>query len=59
MPQREAGMRMEPPVSEPREPRQREAARAAAEPPLEPPGMRSRSQGLWQGPKWETAVVAP
>src|SRR5229473_6859331 len=48
--QRDAGMRMEPPVSVPMLPKQSPAATAAAEPPLEPPGMRARSQGLRTGP---------
>src|SRR5260370_18786616 len=50
MPQREAGMRMAPPVSVPMLPKQRPAATAAADPPLEPPGMRAVSQGLRTGP---------
>ena len=45
-PQRLAGWRMEPPVSEPREAKHWQAATDAAEPPLEPPGTRWRSQGL-------------
>lgn len=49
-PQKEAGMRMEPPVSEPIEPWHIPAARVAPEPPLEPPGMRLTSQGLRTGP---------
>jgi len=49
-PQREAGIRMEPPVSVPMLPKQRPAATAAADPPLEPPGIRARSHGLWTGP---------
>src|SRR5207302_6389854 len=49
-PQRDAGMRMEPPVSVPMLPKQSPAATAAAEPPLEPPGMRARSQGFRTGP---------
>ena len=46
MPQHAAGMRMEPPVSSPKEVAQRQAAVAAPEPLLEVPGFRSRSQGL-------------
>src|SRR5579875_3984196 len=45
-PQQEAGMRTEPPPSLPWLQAQSPAARAAAAPPLEPPGVRSRSQGL-------------
>jgi len=40
MPQSEAGMRIEPPVSEPRDPGARPAATAAPEPEDEPPVMR-------------------
>ncbi len=39
-------MRIEPPVSVPRAAKHRPAATAAAEPPLEPPEVRSRFQGL-------------
>ena len=39
MPQKAAGPRIEPPVSEPSEPTVRPAASAAPEPLLEPPGM--------------------
>ena len=46
MPHRAAGWRIEPPVSVPRASGASQAATAAAEPPLEPPGMRSRSHGL-------------
>ena len=49
-PQAPAGMRIEPPVSVPSETAHRPAASAAPLPPLEPPGLRSRSQGLRQGP---------
>src|SRR5207237_1145169 len=45
-----AGCRMEPPVSVPSAPGTKRAATAAAEPPDEPPGVRSRSQGLRVGP---------
>ncbi len=45
-PQREAGWRMEPPVSLPRESTASPAATAAAEPPEEPPGTLVRSWGL-------------
>src|SRR5262249_7544611 len=48
-PQQAAGMRMEPPVSVPVAIVHIRAARAAAEPPLEPPGTRVRSQGLAVG----------
>ena len=45
-----AGWRIEPPVSVPSASGAIEAATAAAEPPLEPPGTRSRSHGLRVGP---------
>ena len=40
MPQKCAGMRMEPPPSLPIPPAEQNAAMAAASPPLEPPGVR-------------------
>src|SRR5262245_30434629 len=46
IPHRLAGWRIEPPVSVPRETGARHAATAAAEPPDDPPGVRSRSHGL-------------
>lgn len=42
------GWRIEPPVSVPMASGASYAARAAALPPPEPPGMRPRSQGLWR-----------
>ena len=48
-PQALAGMRIEPPVSEPRAAAHRPAATAAPEPPLLPDGTRSRFQGLRTG----------
>src|SRR5438046_2039914 len=59
MAQCDAGPRMEPPVSEPREPRQRPAARAAPEPLLEPPGMWSVFQGLRAGGNACSALGPP
>ncbi len=50
MPQSAAGWRIDPPVSVPVAAGARRAATAAAEPPEEPPGTRSRSQGLRTGP---------
>src|SRR5256885_16269619 len=50
---------MEPPVSEPRLPRHSLAATAAADPPEEPPGMRSVSHGLRVAPKAEFSVELP
>ena len=49
-PQKLAGWRMEPPVSEPSVATAMLAATAAAEPPLEPPGTRSVSTGFLTGP---------
>ena len=51
MPLRQAGMRMEPPVSVPRPKGAWAEATAAPVPPLEPPGTRavSMSQGLRVG----------
>ena len=43
IPHSDAGWRIEPPVSEPSAKGAKPAATAAAEPPLEPPGTRSRS----------------
>src|SRR5215813_7663438 len=45
-PQKCAGTRMEPPISEPIERAPKPAARAAADPPDDPPGERLTSQGL-------------
>ena len=45
-PQQEAGPRIEPPPSEPWAIAHKPAATAAAEPPLEPPGVYSKFQGL-------------
>ena len=45
-PQKWAGLRIEPPMSLPISRPVRPAARAAADPPDEPPGVRSRLQGL-------------
>ena len=51
-PQKEAGWRIEPPVSVPVAAGTRRAATATALPPEEPPGMRARSQGLRTGTAW-------
>ena len=55
MPQKEAGWRIEPPVSVPVAARHSRAATAAAEPPEEPPGTRSLPpcgpHGFFTGPK--------
>ena len=49
-PQEAAGARMEPKPSEAWAIGSMRAATAAAAPPLEPAGVRSRSQGLREGP---------
>ena len=49
-------MRMEPPPSVAVASGTMPAASAAAEPPLEPPGVRSRFQGLRVGPKRSLSV---
>ena len=58
-PHRDAGWRIDPPVSEPREIVTSPAATAAAEPPEEPPGTRSVSHGLAVGWKAEDSVEEP
>ena len=55
-PQQPAGMRIEPPPSEASAPPTRPAATAAAEPPLEPPGVRLRSHGLRVAPNVGVSV---
>src|SRR6266550_381468 len=59
MPQRAAGWRIEPPVSEPSARGAMHAATAAADPPLDPPGVRSSAHGLRVGPKAEFSVDDP
>ncbi len=59
MPQSAAGWRIEPPVSVPIAQGAVPAATAAALPPLEPPGTRSRSHGFCTGPKPEFSVDEP
>src|SRR4051795_4602667 len=54
-----AGCRIEPPVSVPIARGAWYDARAALEPPPEPPGVRVRSQGLWLGPNAECSVDEP
>src|SRR5204863_3704061 len=55
----DAGCRIEPPVSEPRAIATAPAATAAADPPLDPPGMRSVAQGLRTGPNAEFSFDDP
>src|SRR5208283_1257549 len=58
-PQKQAGSRIEPPVSDPRATMASPAATAAAEPPLEPPGILSRSQGFRVAPQNDVSVDDP
>src|SRR6266566_4575410 len=59
MPHIAAGWRMDPPVSEPRASGAIRAATAAADPPLDPPGVRSLAHGLIVGPNAEFSVDEP
>src|SRR5262245_42750492 len=58
-PQRAAGWRTEPPVSDPSASGTSPAATAAADPPLDPPGTRSSAQGLCAGPNAEFSFDDP
>jgi hypothetical protein len=58
-PQSAAGWRIEPPVSVPIAHGARPAATAAADPPEDPPGTRSRSHGFRTGPKPEFSFDEP
>ena len=57
MPQKLAGIRMEPPPSVPMPSGAKPAAIAAPVPPLEPPGVSSRFQGLKVGPNSRLSVA--
>ena len=57
-PQHAAGMRIEPPPSEPVAKVTIPLATATAEPPLEPPHVRSSAHGLCVGPKIRLFVSA-
>ena len=59
MPHSAAGMRTEPPVSEPMPPGTMRAPTATPTPPLEPPGMRLGSYGLRAAPKAALWLVMP
>ena len=59
MPQYAAGIRIEPPLSEPSAASARPAARAAAEPPLDPPAIRPGATGFATQPKWGFIDVTP
>src|SRR3989338_10494700 len=50
---------MDPPVSDPKAANAMSAATAAAEPPLDPPGTRSKSQGFRAVPKAEVSQDDP
>ena len=57
MPHIEAGKRIEPPMSLPCATGTIPDATAAADPPLDPPVLRVRSQGLWVAPYASGSVV--
>src|SRR5687767_6405314 len=59
MPHHAAGPRIDPPVSLPVAPGHRNAATAAPDPPLEPPGERSSAHGFRVGPYHGLFVVEP
>ena len=59
MPQKLAGVRSDPPRSLPTAAAHRAAATAAADPPLEPPGVRLGSCGLRHTPDSAFAVTGP
>src|SRR5437868_15240218 len=59
MPQRAAGWRIDPPVSEPSASGAMPAATATADPPLDPPGMRSVAHGFRAGPNAEFSLDDP
>ena len=59
IPQSAAGWRIEPPVSVPIAHGALPAATAAADPPDDPPGTRSRSHGFSTGPKPEFSFDEP
>src|SRR5918996_4353350 len=58
-PQKEAGWRTEPPVSDPSATGTTPAATSAAEPPEEPPGTREGSTGCITRPNAECSVDEP
>ena len=58
-PQQAAGMRIEPPESEPSAASASPAASAAAEPPLEPPATRPGATGFGTQPKCGFSEVIP
>src|SRR3954454_15890623 len=58
-PQKDAGCRTDPPVSEPRDTTAVPCATTAAEPPLDPPGTRSGATGFRTGPNAEFSFDDP
>src|SRR5215831_12984463 len=58
-PQSAAGWRIDPPVSDPSASGVSPAATATADPPLEPPGIRSSAHGFRDGPNAEFSVDDP
>ena len=58
-PQNAAGCRIDPPVSEPSASGAHRAATATADPPLDPPGVRSLAHGLRTGPYAEFSFDDP
>src|SRR3989442_13341340 len=61
IPQSEAGMRIEPPVSEPRAPRTSAAATATPQPHQGPPAVRGavRTHGVRASPQWAVSPAGP
>src|ERR1051325_1458640 len=59
MPDRPAGWRIDPPVSDPSAIGTMRDATAAADPPLDPPGVRVTSHGFFVGPSAEFSVDDP
>jgi len=58
-PQKAAGWRIDPPVSDPSASGVMRAATATADPPLDPPGTRSGFHGLRDGPNAQFSVDDP
>ena len=59
MPQTADGMRIDPPVSVPMEPKHMPSISATAAPPLEPPAERDGSRGCVHGPNAVSSLVVP
>ncbi len=58
-PQKAAGCRIDPPVSEPRAAGHILDETAAADPPELPPGTRFKSKGFFTGPKYDVSLDEP